>query len=80
MEYDAASRRLRIGKGYIENVTPKMWAYGRSWSRVLYFQLAGVLPPATAEPCHPRLRALRSLSAGTAARRRAASLAPQFPR
>ena len=27
MDYDPAERRLKIGKGYVENVTPEMWAY-----------------------------------------------------
>jgi predicted helicase len=36
MEYDAASRRLRIGKGYIENVTPEMWAYEVSGKQVIW--------------------------------------------
>ena len=27
MDYDPATRRLKIGKGYVENVTPEMWAY-----------------------------------------------------
>lgn len=26
MDYDPATRRLKVGKGYIENVTPEMWA------------------------------------------------------
>jgi hypothetical protein len=35
MEYDAARRRLLIGKGYVENVTPEMWAYEVSGKNVL---------------------------------------------
>jgi len=35
MEYDAAKRRLKIGKGYVENVTPEMWAYEVSGKQVL---------------------------------------------
>jgi len=35
MEYDPAKRRLIIGKGYIENVTPAMWAYEVSGMNVL---------------------------------------------
>jgi hypothetical protein len=35
MDYDPATRRLKIGKGYIENVTPEMWAYEVSGKRVL---------------------------------------------
>lgn len=36
MEYDSALRRLKIGKGYIENVTPEMWAYEVSGKQVLW--------------------------------------------
>jgi hypothetical protein len=36
MEYDSATRRLAVGKGYIENVTPEMWAYEVSGKRVLW--------------------------------------------
>jgi hypothetical protein len=35
MEYDPATRRLKIGKGYVENVTPEMWAYEVSGMNVL---------------------------------------------
>jgi hypothetical protein len=35
MDYDAAKRRLTIGQGYIENVTPQMWAYEVSGKQVL---------------------------------------------
>ncbi|MBA3516735.1 MAG: DNA methyltransferase, partial [Rhizobiales bacterium] len=35
MDYDAAGRRLRIGKGYVENVSPEMWAYEVSGKPVL---------------------------------------------
>lgn len=35
MDYDAATRRLKIGKGYVENVTPEMWAYEVSGKEVL---------------------------------------------
>jgi hypothetical protein len=35
MEYEAATKRLRIGKGYVENVTPEMWAYEVSGKQVL---------------------------------------------
>lgn len=35
MEYDPAKQRLKIGKGYIENVTPRMWAYDVSGVEVL---------------------------------------------
>jgi hypothetical protein len=35
MDYDPARRRLTIGKGYIENVTPEMWAYEVSGMNVL---------------------------------------------
>jgi hypothetical protein len=36
MDYDAANRRLRIGKGFVENVTPEMWAYEVSGKQVLW--------------------------------------------
>jgi len=36
MEYDPATRRLKIGKGYIENVTPEMWTYEVSGKEVLW--------------------------------------------
>jgi hypothetical protein len=35
MDYDPATRRLKIGKGYVENVTPEMWAYEVSGMQVL---------------------------------------------
>lgn len=36
MDYDPAKRRLNIGKGYVENVTPEMWAYEVSGKQVLW--------------------------------------------
>jgi hypothetical protein len=36
MSYDAGERRLRIGKGFVENVTPHMWAYEISGKQVLW--------------------------------------------
>jgi Type ISP C-terminal specificity domain/N-6 DNA Methylase len=36
MDYDPAIRRLKIGKGYVENVTPEMWAYEVSGKKVLW--------------------------------------------
>ncbi len=36
MDYHPAARRLKIGKGYIENVTPEMWAYEVSGKEVLW--------------------------------------------
>jgi hypothetical protein len=36
MEYDPATRQLKIGKGYVENVTPEMWAYEVSGKQVLW--------------------------------------------
>ncbi|CAN5179250.1 hypothetical protein BH10PSE7_BH10PSE7_11680 [soil metagenome] len=36
MHYDAAERRLHVGKGYIENVTPEMWAYEISGKQVVW--------------------------------------------
>ena len=35
MDYDPATQRLKIGNGYIENVTPEMWAYEVSGKQVL---------------------------------------------
>ena len=35
MHYDAAKRRLRIGKGYIDNVPPEVWTYEVSGMNVL---------------------------------------------
>jgi predicted helicase len=36
MTYDPAKRRLMIGNGYAENVTPEMWAYEVSGKQVLW--------------------------------------------
>lgn len=36
MDYDAAARRLRIGKGYVDNVSPEMWAYEVSGKQVIW--------------------------------------------
>jgi hypothetical protein len=36
MDYDPATRRLKIGKGYVEHVTPEMWAYEVSGKQVLW--------------------------------------------
>jgi hypothetical protein len=36
MDYDPATQRLKIGKGYVENVTPAMWAYEVSGKEVLW--------------------------------------------
>ncbi len=35
MDYDPATRRLKIGRGYVENVTPQMWGYEVSGMNVL---------------------------------------------
>jgi len=35
LDYDAAERRLKIGTGYIANVSPEVWAYEVSGKRVL---------------------------------------------
>jgi hypothetical protein len=35
MNYDPATQRLHVGKGYVENVTPQMWAYEVSGKPVL---------------------------------------------
>jgi hypothetical protein len=36
MNYDTATCRLKIGQGYVENVTPKMWAYEVSGKHVIW--------------------------------------------
>jgi hypothetical protein len=36
MDYDPATRRLKVGNGYIEKVTPEMWAYEVSGKKVLW--------------------------------------------
>jgi Type ISP C-terminal specificity domain/N-6 DNA Methylase len=36
MDYDPVKRRLKIGKGYVENVTPQMWTYEVSGKQVLW--------------------------------------------
>jgi hypothetical protein len=36
MDYDSAAQRLKVGNGYIENVTPRMWAYEVSGKQVLW--------------------------------------------
>jgi hypothetical protein len=36
MEYDAATQRLKIGKGYVANVTPEMWVYEISGKQLLW--------------------------------------------
>lgn len=36
MDYDPAKHRLLVGKGYVENVTPEMWAYEVSGKQVLW--------------------------------------------
>ena len=35
MHYDAAKRRLHVGKGFIDNVPPEVWAYDVSGMNVL---------------------------------------------
>jgi hypothetical protein len=35
LDYDASKRRLLVGSGFVENVTPAMWAYDVSGMRVL---------------------------------------------
>lgn len=35
MDYDAAARRLRVGKGHIDNVSPGMWSYEVSGKQVV---------------------------------------------
>jgi hypothetical protein len=36
MRYDAAANRLHVGTGYIDNVTPAMWAYEVSGKQVVW--------------------------------------------
>jgi hypothetical protein len=36
MEYDPATRRLHVGNGIVENVTPEMWAYDVSGKQVVW--------------------------------------------
>jgi hypothetical protein len=36
MDYDPAKRRLTVGRGYVENVTPEMWDYEVSGKEVLW--------------------------------------------
>jgi len=36
MDYDPATRRLKIGKGHVENVSPEMWAYEVSGKQVIW--------------------------------------------
>jgi hypothetical protein len=36
MDYDPATRQLKIGVGYVDNVTPEMWAYEVSGKQVLW--------------------------------------------
>ena len=35
MDYDASKKRLLVGQGFIDNVTPEMWAYEVSGKNVL---------------------------------------------
>lgn len=36
MDYDPSTRRLKIGKGYVDNVSPEMWDYEVSGKQVLW--------------------------------------------
>ncbi len=36
MDYDPTTRRLTVGKGYVDNVSPEMWAYEVSGKKVLW--------------------------------------------
>lgn len=36
MEYDPAKRRLRVGNGFVDNVSPEMWAYEVSGKQVVW--------------------------------------------
>jgi hypothetical protein len=65
MDYDAATKRLRIGKGFVENVTAEMWAYEVSDKQVLreWFsdrrrdrskpQIGDRRPPSPLDSIHP---------------------------
>jgi len=35
IDYEPATRRLRIGKGFVENVTPTMWDYEVSGKQII---------------------------------------------
>ncbi len=37
MDYDPATRRLKIGKGYVANVAPEVWSYEISGKQVLWY-------------------------------------------
>ncbi|MGN6550362.1 MAG: type ISP restriction/modification enzyme [Pararhizobium sp.] len=47
MEYDAIKRRLRVGNGFIDNVSPEMWAYevSASWWCGTGSAIAGATAP-----------------------------------
>jgi hypothetical protein len=36
MEYDAAKHRLHVGKGFVDNVSPRMWEYEISGKQVVW--------------------------------------------
>ena len=82
MDYDTATRRLKIGKGYVANVTPEMWSYEVSGKQVLWHWFSyrrrdrsrpdHRRPPATIAA---RSRATRGLAAGI--HDRSARLAPR---
>jgi hypothetical protein len=36
MDYDPATRRLRVGKGHVDNVMPEVWSYEVSGKQVLH--------------------------------------------
>jgi len=36
MRYDAATRRLHVGKGFVDNVSPEMWTYEISGKQVVW--------------------------------------------
>ncbi len=35
MDYDAPARRLKVGKGFVDNVAPQVWAYEVSGKQVV---------------------------------------------
>jgi hypothetical protein len=59
MDYDPAKRRLTIGKGYVENVTPEMWSYEVSGMNVLRQWLATAVATAAARSSATAVRPRR---------------------
>ena len=53
MDYDPATRRLKVGNGYVENVTPEMWAYEVSGKQVLWHWFSTKPPMGDKRPPSP---------------------------